>query len=59
LTPVFCVSFWWMFGTCGTDYHVSWVLSSRFQPYSGFQRIPEQIILALELFNSDVSSAES
>jgi len=48
-----------MFGTCGTEYHVSRVLPSGFRPDSGSRRIPEQIILALELFNSDVCSAES
>ena len=40
-----------MFVTRGTEYHVSWVLPfgilARFQ---NLWRIPEQIILALELF---------
>ncbi len=34
------------------------VLPSEFRPDSGFQRIPEQINLALEWFNSGVCSAE-
>jgi hypothetical protein len=37
---------------------LSGVLFSGFQPDSGFQRIPEQINLALEWLNSDLCSAE-
>ena len=47
-----------MFATRGTEYHGKGPSLRNSGWNSGFRRIPEQINLALEWFNSDVCSAE-